>query len=236
MTAAHFIADDLGEDLVVLRGEEARHASRVLRIRRGETITIGDGRGTVVAARVREVGAEVVAEPLERRTVEPVRPRLVVWQAIATGTKLDLVVQKLTEVGAAEVVPFAARRSVARWDAGKAVARVEHLRAVAREAAKQSRRAWLMEVAGPRPLGEIPAGALALHEEAGRRLREELPETIPEAVVLVVGPEGGLAPEELDALSGRRAVPVSLGGHVLRTETAALVASVAVLTRYGVVG
>lgn len=236
MTAPHFFTDHLGERRVVLHGDEARHAARVLRIRRGETITVGDGRGTVVRARALEVGEEVVAEVLERQAVEPLQPRLVVWQAIAAGSKMDLVVQKLTEIGAAGVVPFAARRSVARWDPPKAAARVAHLRSVARESAKQARRAWLMDVTEPNALREVPAGALVLHEEEGRRLREALPDECPKEMVLVAGPEGGLAPEEVQVLSAAGALPVSLGGHILRTETAAMVAAVAVLARYGAVG
>lgn len=236
MSAPHFLAPAVSGARIAIAGEDARHAARVLRIAPGERITASDGCGAWVEARVEQVGTEVVAAVLERRAVAPPRPWLVVWQAIPKAGKLDVVVQKLTEIGAGAVVPFAARRSVARWDGEKSAARTAHLQAVAREACKQSRRAWLLEVSPPRGLAEARMPCIVLHEEAPLRLSAALSPEAPETLSLVVGPEGGLAPEEVAALEARGAVVAGLGPQVLRTETAALVAAAVILSRYGVIG
>ncbi|MBI4728143.1 MAG: 16S rRNA (uracil(1498)-N(3))-methyltransferase [Acidobacteria bacterium] len=236
MSAHHFFGQALGGEEVVVSGEEARHAVRVLRIRPGERITVSDGRGEVAVACVVSAGRDLVARVEERRTVPPARPRLVVWAAIPKAGKLDLVAAKLTEIGAAALVPFAARRSVARWDPVKAAARTAHLRAIAREASRQSRRAWIMEVSEVRALGETGRPCIVLHEEASRRLSDGLPPEPPAELSLVVGPEGGLDAEEVAALASAGAGVVGLGPQILRTETAGLVAATIVLARYGLLG
>lgn len=239
MTAPHFFTEEVAGERVVLRGKEARHAVRILRIKPGETITVSDGRGTVVEALVVTAAqAELTAEVKDRHAVESPLPALQVLHAIPKAGKLDIVVQKLTEIGANVIQPFPAARSVARWDARKAVEQTRRLSTIAREAAKQSRRAWLPEVLAPAPLEaiDLPAPTFVLHEEAVTRLRETLPEQPPATVGLVVGPEGGLTAEEVAGLTERGAVAVSLGPLVLRTETAALAASVVLLSRYARIG
>lgn len=239
MTAPHFFADDVAGDRIVLSGEEARHAIRVLRIRPGETITVSDGRGAVVEALVAEAGGgKLMADVKDRRTVAALVPALHVFHAIPKAGKLDVVVQKLTEVGADVIRAFPAARSVARWDDRKAAEQTRRLSVIARQAAKQSRRAWLPEVLLPARLEatDLPVPTYVLHEEATARLLETLPEQTPAAVGLVVGPEGGLTAEEVDGLTARGATAVSLGPLVLRTETAALAASVVLLSRYARIG
>lgn len=234
MTAPHFFAPDVAGDWVVLKGDEARHATRVLRIRPSETITVSDGRGEVVHASVVEAGEELVAEVRDRSSEPRPRPSLHVFHAIPKSGKLDLVVQKLTELGADVIQPFPAKRSVSRWDPRKAATQTERLSAIAREAAKQSRRAWLPDVRGPAPLEEcaLPDPSFVLDEEATTRFRGVLPSEAPETLGLIVGPEGGLAREEVSGLEARGAKAVSLGPAILRTETSALAASAVVLVLY----
>jgi 16S rRNA (uracil1498-N3)-methyltransferase len=238
MTAPHFFAPDVSPDHITLEGEEARHAVRVLRIRPGEEITVSNGRGEVVTATVTEAGATLDAE-IRKRHTEPVpRPAVTVFAAIPKAGKLDLVVQKLTELGVDKIRPFPAERSVSRWDAKKATAQTERLNAIAREAAKQSRRAWLPEVLAPEPLEklDLPASTFVLDEETEGGLRDLLPAEAPAEVGLIVGPEGGFTREEVAALAGRGVTAASLGPLVLRTETAALVAAAVVGVRYGRLG
>ena len=233
MTAAHFFCDDVAADTIRITGDDAHHAARALRIRSGEEITISDGRGTVVRARVTTVSpSEVAADVHARASVEQPSPRVIVFPAMPKAGKLDAVVQKLTELGVDEIRPWFAKRSVIRWDAGKTAGRTARLRAIAREAAMQARRAWLPEVAEPGPLEHLPEIAFVLHESATAGLIAALPSVAPAAIGVVVGPEGGLDPEEVGLLTSDGARAVSLGSPILRTETAAVVGPALVLARY----
>ncbi|MCI0345605.1 MAG: RsmE family RNA methyltransferase, partial [Chloroflexi bacterium] len=116
MTAPHFFAADVSGEKVLIQGDDARHALRVLRLKPGERITISDGRGEVVDAAVQGDRDVLVASVLARRTELPARPALDVFHAIPKKGKLDLVVQKLTELGARSVRLVASDRSVPRWD------------------------------------------------------------------------------------------------------------------------
>jgi len=234
MTAAHFFTPDVSGDRVTLEGEEARHAVRVLRVRPGEEITVSNGDGEVVRALVTEAGATVSAEVKDRRSEPRPAPAMHVFAAIPKAGKLDLVVQKLTELGVEMIQPFPAARSVARWDDTKKAAQTARLQAIAREAAKQSRRAWLPEVRSPVALNaiELPSATFVLDEEAVIRLSAALPEGAPETIGLVVGPEGGFDRDEIAELTVRGVAPVSLGPLILRTETAALVAATVASVRY----
>jgi 16S rRNA (uracil1498-N3)-methyltransferase len=163
--------------------------------------------------------------------VPPPSPRLVVVQALPKGDRAELAVQAMTEVGVDEIVPWQASRSIVRWQGDRGTKALDRWRATAREAAKQSRRAHLPVVSGVtgREVVERLRGfGLALHEEASTPLSTvDIPSSVTE-VVLVVGPEGGIAPEELDAFTAAGATPVRLGSTVLRTSTAG-VAALAVL-------
>ncbi len=238
MTAPHFFAADVSGEKVLIQGDDARHALRVLRLKPGERITISDGRGEVVDAAVQGDRDVLVASVLARRTELPARPALDVFHAIPKKGKLDLVVQKLTELGARSVRLVASDRSVPRWDASKGNAHAARLGEVARQAAMQSRRAWMPSILAPIPLRtlELPSPCVVLHEDAGVRLTEALPENAPAVIGLAVGPEGGFTDEELTAFRERGGIPVSLGPLILRTETAALAAAAVVLGRYGLLG
>lgn len=238
MTAPHFFADDVSGETVLLGRDDSRHALRVLRLRPGESMTISDGSGSVVEATVADASDRLVAHVTGRRSEPAPRPLVHVFQAIPKKGKLDLVVQKLTELGVASVRPFAAARSVPRWDEAKGGAHSARLREVARQAAMQSRRAWIPEIHPPAALEalDLDGVSVALHESAGRRLADALPDDAPDAVSIVVGPEGGLAEREVTALRERGAEPVTLGPTILRTETAALATVAIVLARYRLLG
>ena len=132
--------------------------------------------------------------------------------------------------------PWPAARSVPRWDEPKAHKHGERLRAIARGAAKQSRRAFLPVVTDPAPIGELPEHILVLHEEEDGRLGLALPASPPDVLALIVGPEGGLTKDEIDAWRARGARVVGLGPTVLRTETATIVAATLTLGKYGKIG
>jgi 16S rRNA (uracil1498-N3)-methyltransferase len=217
-------------DVGVLDGPEGHHAADVMRLRVGEELLLGDGRGGVASAVVQAVGRGRLDVSLTNRWyAEPPAPRLVVAQGIAKGDRAELAVQAMTEVGVDEIVPWAAARSVARWRDDRPL---ERWRATAREAAKQARRPWLPVVSAPMSTPVLaPRATFVLHEEATDRLSTvDLPVG---DIVLVVGPEGGVAPEELAAFVTAGAVAVRLGDSVLRTSTAGVAALSVLSARLG---
>jgi 16S rRNA (uracil1498-N3)-methyltransferase len=225
--AAHVIAPDLPDERVV-DGDDGHHLERVRRLRPPETITMADGRGSWRCYTVAETGPgwlRLVATGT--RHAEPVlTPGLAVAFALTKADKPELVVQKLTELGADRILPVMARRSVARWGSDRARDGVERLRRVAREAAAQAHRARVPVVEELVLLSDL-AGQPGL-VVADRDGRGAAPPPAPGGEwLLVVGPEGGLEPEELDELGP--ATRIGIGPHVLRAETAAL-AGAAVLT------
>jgi 16S rRNA (uracil1498-N3)-methyltransferase len=200
--------DDL--DAPVLDPGDRHHLERVLRLRPGEELGVGDGAG---AWRRCRFGPDIVPVG-EIARVERPAPLLTVCFALVKGERPEWVVQKLTEVGVDRIVPFVAARSVVRWDDTKAARQAERLRRVAREAAMQSRRAWLPEVGEVATFAEVSA-----LPGAARAEREGRPPSLDHPVVLV-GPEGGWADEE----AALGLPEVALGPHVMRAETAAVAA------------
>ncbi|MEJ3403164.1 16S rRNA (uracil(1498)-N(3))-methyltransferase [Rathayibacter sp. YIM 133350] len=230
--------DDVGAAVSIL-GAEARHAVTVGRTRVGETISIGNGRGLVVTGEVTAAApGELTIAPRVVETVEAPRPRVVLAQALAKGDRDELAVQAATELGVDAVIPWAARRSVSRWEGPKVQKGRERWALISREAAKQSIRPWLPSVgdlATTKDLARLAATArvLVLEPTASEALTELSSDDDERDIVLVVGPEGGIAPEELDALRDAGASLLRLGTSVLRTSTAGP-AAIAVLN--GILG
>jgi 16S rRNA (uracil1498-N3)-methyltransferase len=237
MTAPVFLVDAATAaargvgDAVELSGAEGRHAVSVRRVGPGERLDLVDGAGTVLHVEVEQVlGRDALsARVLGREVVAAPSPRIVVVQALPKAERAETAVETLTEVGVDVIVPWQAQRCVARWTPDRRARAHARWVGVARAAAKQSRRAWLPEV---RPLAQLDdvaalvagaARAVVLHEGADESLGAR---QWPPAgdVVLVVGPEGGLAPEELDRLARAGGIPARMGPTVLRTSTAGTVA------------
>lgn len=238
MSAPLFLVDALPEgERATLAGPEGHHAATVQRLRVGEQLLLCDGRGATATATVTGVGRSTLELAVSDRRQEPVPdPRLVVVQGIAKADRAELAVQAMTEVGVDEIVPWAASRAVVRWRGERGERAWQRWVVTAREAAKQARRARLPVVAEPATTGAVTdrlsgaAGALVLHEQASCSLRTaELPAS--GEIVLVVGPEGGVAPAELGALEAAGAAPVRLGQNVLRTSTAGAAALAVLSTR-----
>jgi 16S rRNA (uracil1498-N3)-methyltransferase len=209
-------------DHPTLDAEDHHHLARVRRVRDGDALVLGDGRGRWRPARMAGQAPEPDGEVVE---VPRPEPSVGVGFALVKGTKPELVVQKLTELGVDRIVPFTAARSVVRWDETKAAAAHERLRKVAREAAMQSRQAWLPEVSPVTGFASIASEPGAVLAE-----RDGSPLTLARPLVLI-GPEGGWDDEERTALDH-----VAIGTGVLRAETAAIVAgSLLVALRAGLV-
>jgi 16S rRNA (uracil1498-N3)-methyltransferase len=221
-------------ETAVVDGDEGFHAGTVRRIRIGESLLLSDGAGTVADCVVVGVGKRSISARVDqRRSAAVPNPAVTVVQGIPKSERSELAIELATEAGADEFIAWQAARCVARWEGERAEKGLRRWRAVARSAARQSRRAWIPGVAGPMStrqlcdvLGDrVAAGAsvLVLHESANLPLAQ-LPIVDATAIVLVVGPEGGISEEEVDALTAVGAAPVRLGPTVLRTSTAAAVA------------
>lgn len=246
MSGALFYVDTLpaAGELAVVDGDEGFHAANVRRIRPGEHLDLGDGAGTLAACVVEDVGkGRLSARVVERRGVPPVAPVVTVVQALPKSERAELAVELATEAGADGFVAWQAARCVARWDGPARLDKgLRRWRAVARSAARQSRRPYIPAVDGLVTTAELAGlvrGAVAaggavlvLHESATEPLAGA---AVADAasVLLIVGPEGGITDDEIGVLTGAGAVVVRLGPTVLRTSTAAAVAlgALGVLTR-----
>ncbi|WP_344263885.1 16S rRNA (uracil(1498)-N(3))-methyltransferase [Streptomyces sodiiphilus] len=244
MTAPVFVHGELAGlrpgAVPVLSGAEGRHAVSVRRLRAGEEIVLTDGEGTGVFGTVAAVEGRdrLSVEVTEvRREPEP-RPSVTVVQALAKGDRGELAVETMTETGVDTIVPWSASRCVTRWRGERGEKSLAKWRSTAREAGKQARRLRFPRITGPMTTEEV-AGLLAgasfagvLHEAGGEPLATVV---LPAdgGIVLVVGPEGGVSPQELEAFEEAGARPCRLGPSVLRTSTAGTAAAALVLGRTG---
>jgi 16S rRNA (uracil1498-N3)-methyltransferase len=236
MVATLFYVDALPDvgALAVVEGDEGFHAATVRRIRPGEELMLGDGAGGLASCVVEQAGREgLKARVLRRWSLAPGRPPVTVVQALPKSERSELAIELATEAGADAFLAWHASRCVASWQGARLEKGLRRWRAVARSAARQSRHAHIPPVDGvlstaaliQRVRDEVSGGAavLVLHESATERLADVALEQA-DSLLLVVGPEGGVAPDEIAALTGAGAVLVRLGPHVLRTSTAAAVA------------
>lgn len=223
-----------------IEGEAADHLGRVLRARVGDSVLLFSGDGNDYSAELLSIGRRVLrARVTGMRAVacEPPWP-LVLAQALARGDKMDLIVQKATELGATGVVPLLTERSGVRLDPARAEKRVQHWRKIAISACEQCGRARIPTV---RPIQTIDAWCatlgsdgmqrLALSPQATQRIRDLTPG--PAGVVLVVGPEGGFGDHDNAELTAAGFSGITLGPRILRTETAGLAALAATQAIHG---
>ncbi|MDT0391407.1 16S rRNA (uracil(1498)-N(3))-methyltransferase [Streptomyces dubilierae] len=243
MTAPVFVVEhfDAGRGgRYVLDGPEGRHAVSVKRLRPGEDVILTDGAGRWADCVVLDTeGKDRLIVQLDSVGEEPPeQPRLTVVQALPKGDRGELAVETMTEVGVDAVVPWAAARCITQWKGERGAKALAKWRATAREAGKQSRRVRFPEVADAATTRQVAAllreadFAAVLHESGDVPLATaELPAA--GEIVLVVGPEGGVAPEELALFEEAGAGAYRLGRSVLRTSTAGTAAAAVLLARTG---
>lgn len=224
---------------VTLSGAEGHHAAAVRRLRVGERADVCDGAGTLASCVVASVGRDTVGLTVQSVTeVAPAQPRITVVQALPKGDRGELAVEMMTEVGVDAIVAWPAQRCVTRWQGERGGRALSKWRATAREASKQSRRAWIPEVNGPAGLPDVLAlitaasSVVVLDASAAVPLsRLALPSS--GSVILVVGPEGGISPAERAALAAAGALEARLGPTVLRTSTAGAAAAAVLMANSG---
>ena len=239
MTAAEFLVNpgEISKEtkIFTLDGDEGRHAATVKRMREGEVIHLCDGQGTRAIASVVKVHKNSLDLGIDQFTFEEApEPRFVVVQALAKGERAELAVEMLTEVGADAIIPWRAEHSIGKWDSVEKG--LEKWRRTSRESAKQSRRAWIPEISNLKSTAEVcemmsqAQSVFVLHESADQALaacaiREQ------GTIMIVVGPEGGISPDELAAFSAAGARVVHMGASVMRTSTAGAIAVGGLLMR-----
>src|SRR6267143_269838 len=224
---------------ITLAGGAASHVTRVLRLRVGEALTVFNGLGGEYAASIEQAhGGRVTVAIGEQRAIERESPlALTLAQGVSRGERMDLVVQKATELGVSGLVPVLTERSVVRLTALQADRRLNHWRAIAVAACEQSGRNRLPAIAAPVPLKDFLRGGsdgstrLLLSPGATATLGD-VPRVVT-AVTVLIGPEGGLAEAEQEAAVAAGFKPVRLGPRVLRTETAAIAALTLLQREFG---
>jgi 16S rRNA (uracil1498-N3)-methyltransferase len=217
-------------DHMIVGGDAAHHASRVLRIGPGEAVVLFDGAGREWDGVVERVGREIAVRVELARHVSPVTPEVVVFSAVPKGDRAEAMVSALSQVGAAEIVPLIAARSVVTPREGK----IEKWRRLAVESAKQCGRAHLLRVHDPIGFAEAiewPVDQRVLLDGSGEACGVARPPVRDDSIGLFVGPEGGFDPIEVAALRERGAMVWSIGPHIMRIETAAVVGAAMVMNR-----
>lgn len=231
--------EQLNENTALITGEEAQHISRVLRMKKGDAVTLCDGEGNFYEARLTEFDEKsVTAEILSVRPAETEpQVKLCIFQGVPKNPKLETIIQKLTEIGASALVPMNTARAVAKLDKS---AKIDRLRKIAREAAKQSKRGIVPKVYDTMSFNDAIREAakadlmiIAYEQECETSLKAALQGKTPKSVSVLIGPEGGFEKEEVEKAVALGAVSVTLGKRILRTETAPVAVSSAILYEFG---
>jgi 16S rRNA (uracil1498-N3)-methyltransferase len=229
-------------------GELYRHMARVLRLKAGSAVTLTDASGGLLSGVIEEVGAKSLSVLIAARESAPAAEqeqglRITLYQGLPKGEKLDLILQKCTELGVSELVTFDAVRSVVKLRGERSAGRLERCEKIVQEAARQSGRRLAPQVALGGSLEVVLREArqevkLLLWEgEQTTRLKDVFAaHPAPESAAIIVGPEGGLTNEEVEGAIAHGFTPVSLGRRILRTETAGLAVLAILQFHYGDMG
>ena len=237
-----FYADEnrLAVGMAYLTAEDARHALRVLRMTVGEQAEIfQDGRRHL--GEISEIAGENVAlRLLEELPSTEARLRVTLYQGLPKADKMELIIQKAVELGAESIVPVAMSRCVVRLDERDGRKKQERWQKIAREACKQSGRCQMPTVDAPIPFRELlqrlsghDAAIVPWEDARGYSLNQfhrEHPDIT--SLAIVIGPEGGMSAEEVEAMKQADCLPVTMGPRILRTETAGLAAISALMCLY----
>jgi 16S rRNA (uracil1498-N3)-methyltransferase len=249
----HVPRERLNGSAVRLDGPEGRHAALVRRLQAGERLDLTDGAGLLAQCVVlRADGQALDLEILELLHVAAPDPRITVVQALPKADRGEMAVETMTEIGVDAIVPWSASRSITQWRGDRGAKSLAKWRSTAAEASKQARRAWWPEIAEAASTAKVAkllasvAVPVVLHESAEQSLADlTLPlsaasssdsasaATAAREIVLVVGPEGGISPEELRAFTEAGGLPYRMGPTVLRTSTAGTAAAAVLLARSG---
>jgi len=239
-------AEFLRQSSARISGELFRHISTVLRLKTGESLRLSDGCGHEAIAWITAVekgGASVRLEPFYTVRGDEGALAITLCQGLPKGEKMDLILQKCTELGINRIVPFNAERSVVRLDSDRLGKRITRWEKIVQESARQSGRSSIPAIGFHEDLRELlkkEEGSLKLllwEGEKEQGLRELIEKTDkPETVSIIIGPEGGLTAAEAKNAAAAGYIPVTLGSRILRTETAGLAVVAILQYRWGDLG
>jgi RNA methyltransferase, RsmE family len=241
-------------DTVVLRGSDAHHIAHVLRGRKGDRLIVSDGREREVLAEIADIAHGAVAVSVLEELEMNNEPAVDIWiaQSLPKADKMEAVIQKCTEIGAARLIPFVSARTVVQYDANKEQKRLERWRKIAKEAAEQAHRNRVPEVEAPvswkrllELVSRVEKAWICCERGAEDGLRSALrrhadllrPQGgVRGPLMVMIGPEGGYTEEEMAEAERAGCGRVSLGPRILRTETAGMAALTCILYEYGQMG
>ncbi|WP_248926721.1 16S rRNA (uracil(1498)-N(3))-methyltransferase [Paenibacillus hamazuiensis] len=246
-------AEQFFEDYVLIAGDDAHHLARVMRAEEGDRVIVSDGLAREALVEIREIAKDRVRAEIVERLPMDREPNVEVWiaQSLPKGDKMETVIQKATEIGAARFVPFVSERTVVQLDAKKEGKRVERWQKIAKEAAEQAHRNRVPAVDSPCDwkallalAQEMDAAWICYEKESGSQLKPALRKLLSgesgegarKKIMLIVGPEGGFSETEVAKAEAAGCLPVSLGKRILRTETAAMVGLTCILYETGEMG
>lgn len=243
----YFVSKEQIQDgKIMIGGEDARHITRVMRMEPGDEVICCDGQGQSWRVRLEELHADRIIGTMVRELQEQREAgvKITLVQSLPKGDKMDWIIQKGTEVGIASFQPVETKRTIVEYDAKKEAKRRERWQRIAKEAAEQAQRTCLPAVAPCQPfsewLSQVQNYDLVCMPYEGEREKSlhsilfRYP-TI-HTMAVIIGPEGGFAPEEVEAAWAAGVHTISLGPRILRTETAGLVTAAAILYHYGELG
>lgn len=228
---------EMGE--ISIGGDEARHAISAMRLEISERVEVTDGKGRRALVEVRAKSKrELTVGIIKVDSVPKPKTKLIVVQALTKGDRARETVELLTEGGVSEIVPWQSSRSIGNWRGEKDS--LGKWRLWAREATKQSRRSWIPEVMQLQSTEQVCAlintckVTFLFHEAGGVPISQSISGSAPSEVILIIGPEGGINPDEAEAFSRAGALTVAMGEPILRSAHAGLAALAAVQTGYGI--
>lgn len=241
-----------GEREVTISGEDARHIGKVMRSKPGDKLIVSDGISREVLAEIMKIEPQEVTAAIIDALVDSAEPwlQVTVAQSLPKGDKMEIVIQKCTEIGATSFVPFLSERTVVQYDQKKEEKRLSRWRKIAKEAAEQAHRSKIPILEIPKTWDELLSSlssydfvCFCYEKENGQQLRDALKPFVqnlvsgkPYRVAVIVGPEGGFTEEEVHEAEAAGAVSVGLGRRILRTETAAMAALTCIMYESGEMG
>lgn len=237
--------EQINEREIIITGSDAHHLARVVRLKEGDKVLAFDGTGIEYTVSIEKMELDRILGRIIAVSSSSKDPifKITLVQGVPKGDKMDLIIQKTTELGVFKIVPVLTERTVVKLEDSKKVKRLERWQKIAQEASKQCQRATVPEVAPIQSLKQYldgldaqEKGLILWEEEHSKGIKEFLKQQQGDSLVVFVGPEGGFSAEEVIMMRDKGMVSVTLGRRILRTETAGLVALAVIQYEQGDLG